>query len=146
VLTVKHTDALGSQAITFRNELLQISGVQNATMSGYLPVNYNRNNNSYFTSPAIDPKTGISMQSWTVDENYISTLGIKVLQGRNFSSQFATDSTAIVINEAAANFLATKDLLNKKLYTLNDIQAKTLLEYHIIGEVTNLILVLCGMS
>jgi len=137
VLTVKHTDALGSQAITFRNELLQISGVQNATMSGYLPVNYNRNNNSYFTSPAIDPKTGISMQSWTVDENYISTLGIKVLQGRNFSSQFATDSTAIVINEAAANFLATKDLLNKKLYTLNDIQAKTLLEYHIIGVVKN---------
>jgi putative ABC transport system permease protein len=137
VLTIKHTDALGNQAITFRNELLQISGVQSATMSGYLPVNYNRNNNSYFTSPAIDPKTGISMQSWTVDENYISTLGIKLLQGRNFSSQFATDSTAIVINEAAANFLATKDLLNKKLYTLNDIQAKTLLEYHIIGVVKN---------
>ncbi len=137
VLTINHTSALGNQAVTFRNELLQISGVQNATMSGYLPVNYNRNNNSYFTSPALDPKTGISMQSWTVDENYISTLGIKVLQGRNFSSQFATDSTSIIINEAAANFLATKDLLNKKLYTLNDIQAKTLLEYHIIGVMKN---------
>jgi putative ABC transport system permease protein len=137
VLTINHTSALGNQAVTFRNELLQISGVQNATMSGYLPVNYNRNNNSYFNSPALDPKTGISMQSWTVDENYISTLGIKILQGRNFSSQFATDSTAIIINEAAANFLATKDLLNKKLYTLNDIQAKTLLEYHIIGVIKN---------
>jgi putative ABC transport system permease protein len=137
VLTINHTDALGSQAVTFRNELLQISGVQNATMSGFLPVNYNRNNNAYFTSPALDPKTGMSMQNWTVDENYISTLGIKVLQGRNFSSQFATDSTAIIINEAAANFLATKDLLNKKIYTLNDIQAKTLLEYHIIGVMKN---------
>ncbi len=137
VLTINHTDALGNQAVTFRNELLQISGVQNATMSGFLPVNYNRSNNAYFTSPALDPRTGMSMQSWTVDENYISTLGIKVLQGRNFSSQFATDSTAIIINEAAANFLATKDLLNKKLYTLNDIQAKTLLEYHIIGIMKN---------
>ena len=137
VLTINHTDALGSQAVTFRNELLQISGVQNATMSGFLPVNYNRNNNAFFTSPALDPKTGMSMQNWTVDENYISTLGIKVLQGRNFSSQFATDSTAIIINEAAANFLAAKDLLNKKLYTLNDIQAKTLLEYHIIGVMKN---------
>ena len=77
------------------------------------------------------------MQSWTVDENYISTLGIKVLQGRNFSSQFATDSTGIIINEAAAKFLATKDLLNKKLYTINDIQTKTLLEYHIIGVMKN---------
>ena len=137
VLTINHTDALGAQALTFRNELLQISGVQNATMSGYLPVNYNRNNNAYFTSPALDPKTGMSMQSWTVDENYISTLGIKLLQGRNYSSQFGTDSTAIIINEAAAKFLATKDLLNKKLYTLNDIQQKTLLEYHIIGVMKN---------
>jgi putative ABC transport system permease protein len=84
VLTINHTSALGTQALTFRNELLQISGVQNATMSGYLPVNYNRNNNAYFTSPALDPKTGMSMQSWTVDDNYISTLGIKLLQGRNF--------------------------------------------------------------
>ena len=137
VLTINHTSALGTQALTFRNELLQISGVQNATMSGYLPVNYNRNNNAYFTSPALDPKTGMSMQSWTVDDNYISTLGIKLLQGRNFSSQFGTDSTAIIINEAAAKFLATKDLLNKKLYTLNDIQQKTLLEYHIIGIMKN---------
>src|SRR4030095_9301618 len=137
VLTINHTSALGTQALTFRNELLQISGVQNATMSGYLPVNYNRNNNAYFTSPALDPKTGMSMQSWTVDENYISTLGIKILQGRNFSSQFATDSTGIIINEAAAKFLATKDLLNKKLYTLNDVRAKTLLDYHIIGVMKN---------
>ena len=35
------------------------------------------------------------------------------------------------------NFLATKDLLNKKLYTINDIQTKTLLEYHIIGVMKN---------
>jgi putative ABC transport system permease protein len=137
VMTINHTDALGSQAMTFRNELLQVSGIQNATMSGYLPVNYSRSNNAYFTSPTLDPKTGISMQSWTVDENYISTLGIKLLQGRNFSSQFVTDSTAIIINEAAANFLATKDLQNKKLYTINDIQTKSLLEYHIIGVVKN---------
>src|SRR4030095_14343996 len=43
----------------------------------------------------------------------------------------------IIINEAAANFLATKDLLNKKLYTLNDIQAKTVVDYHIIGVMKN---------
>jgi putative ABC transport system permease protein len=137
VLTIKHTDLLGSQAVTFRNELQQISGVQNATMSGFLPVNYNRNDNAYFTSTTLDPKTGISMQGWTVDENYIPTLGMKILQGRNFSPQFATDSTAIIINEAAAQFLATKDVLNKKLYTMNDIHAKSLLEYHIIGVMKN---------
>jgi hypothetical protein len=39
-----------------------------------------------FTSPALDPNSGMSMQSWTVDENYASTLGLKILQGRNFLS------------------------------------------------------------
>ena len=57
------------------------------------------------------------MQSWTVDEDYIPTLGLQILQGRNFSQQFPTDSTGIIINEAAAKFLATKDLLNKKIFT-----------------------------
>jgi putative ABC transport system permease protein len=59
------------------------------------------------------------------------------LQGRNFSKQLATDSTAIIINEAAAKFLATKDLLNKKLYEIKDINTKTLDEWHIIGVIKN---------
>ncbi|MEO6187327.1 MAG: ABC transporter permease [Ginsengibacter sp.] len=137
VITINHTDALKDQATTFRNELLQISGVQDATMTGYLPVNYYRNSNTYFTSPALDPTTGINMQSWTVDENYIPTLDLKILQGRNFSPQFSTDSTGIIINEAAAKFLATKDLLNKKIYTPKEMNSKVQLDYHIIGIIKN---------
>ncbi len=64
------------------------------------------------------------MQSWTVDENYIPTLDIKIIQGRNFSPQFLTDSTAMIINEAAAKFLGGKNLFSKKFYTINDMQTK----------------------
>lgn len=77
------------------------------------------------------------MQVWDVDENYIPTLDMKLLQGRNFSQQFPTDSTGIIINEAAAKFLAGKDLLNKKLYRLADLKTKKLNEYHIIGIIKN---------
>ncbi|MBO9684036.1 MAG: ABC transporter permease, partial [Flavisolibacter sp.] len=100
-----------------------------------LPVNYNRSNDAFFASPTLDPKSGVSMQNWTVDENYLSTLDIKLLQGRNFSEQLATDSTAMLINEAAARFLGGKDIINKKLYRLTDIQTKKTVEYHIIGIV-----------
>jgi putative ABC transport system permease protein len=137
VLTINHTNVLGEQTATFRSELRQISGVESATMSGYLPVNYNRGNNAYFTSPTLDPATGISMQNWTIDENYIRTLGMQIVKGRNFSSQFPTDSTGMIINEAAAKFLAVNDPLNKKLYTIKDIQTKEQIEYHIIGVVKN---------
>ena len=96
-----------------------------------------RNNDAFFTSPALDPKSAISMQVWDVDENYIPTLDMKLLQGRNFSQQFPTDSTGIIINEAAAKFLAGKDLLNKKLYRLANLKTKKLNEYHIIGIIKN---------
>ena len=137
VITINNTSTLGDQAATFKNELLQISGLQNATMSGYLPVNFNRSNDAFFTSPTLDQKTAISMQNWIVDENYIPVLNMQIVEGRNFSSQFPTDSTAIIINEAAAKFLATKDLLNKKLYNFKDIKTKELNEYHVIGVMKN---------
>ncbi len=137
IITINHTDALGDHSASFKNELLQISGIQSASMTGYLPVNYYRNGNTYFTSPALSPSTGINLQAWTVDENYIPTLKLKVLQGRNFSPQFLTDSTGVVINEAAAKFLNMKDLSNKNLYTVANTQTKIKLSYHIIGIIKN---------
>ena len=40
VLVINNTDALRNKAATFRNGLLQITGVQDATMTGYLPTDY----------------------------------------------------------------------------------------------------------
>ncbi len=137
VLVIQHTDALKTQAATFRNELLQISGVDNATISGYLPVNYNRGNDVFFTSPSLDQKTAMSMQIWPIDEKYIPTLDMKILAGRNFSTQFPTDSDGVIINEAAARFLAAKDLINKKLYRIEDVKTKKIKELHITGVIKN---------
>jgi putative ABC transport system permease protein len=137
VLVINNTDALGNRAAAFRNDLLQISGVKDATLSGYLPTNFNRSSDAFFTSPAADPKSAISMQIWQVDENYIPTLDMKLLQGRNFSRQFPTDSSGIIINEAAAKFLGVKNVLDKKLYRIENIQTKQLDELHIVGVIKN---------
>lgn len=137
VLMIGGSDRLKDQAGSFRNELLQISGVKNVTASGYFPVNYNRNNTAFFSSPSLDQKTAISMQIWSVDENYIPTLDIKLSEGRNFSPEFLTDSSAVVINEAAAKFISSKALLGKKIYRIDDLKTKSLQEFHIVGVVKN---------
>ncbi len=137
VLVINGTNVLADQSATFKNELLHISGIQNATMTGFLPTDYDRNNDAFFTSPALDPKSAISSQVWMVDENYIPTLGMKLIDGRNFSLQFPTDSSGIIINEAAARFLTSKNVLNKKLYEISDFKTKKLNEYHIIGVIRN---------
>ena len=137
IVTINNTNALKDQEVSFKNELLQISGITHATMTGYLPVNNYRNSETYFTSSTLHPVTSINVQAWTVDENYIPALGLQLLQGRNFSERFPTDSMGMIINEAAAKFLATGNLLNKKMYTADNMQSKTRVTYHIVGIIKN---------
>jgi len=61
-----------------------------------------------------------------------------MVKGRNFSKDFLTDSTGIIINEAAAKLLGFSDPLNKPLYYMNNFQnGKDLTTYHILGVVKN---------
>ena len=62
---------------------------------------------------------------------------MKMLEGRNFRPVSLTDSSAIIINDAAAIFLGVKDPLNKKLYNPAYIKQGNLQEFHIIGVVKN---------
>ena len=89
-----------------------------------------------FPDATLDQKKAVSMQIWNVDENYIPTLGMHIIKGRNFSTDFQTDSTGIIINEAAAKLLGFNDPLNKTLYYMNDFKnGKDLTAYHIVGIV-----------
>jgi putative ABC transport system permease protein len=124
---------LGESAIAIKNEVKQISGVENATLTICLPtVNYG-NTTSFFKEPLVDQKKAILTQQWTVDEDYISTLGIKMLSGRNFSKDISLDSTALVINESAAKMLNFTDPLNQFLYSPADNMATKMNKFHIIG-------------
>jgi len=62
---------------------------------------------------------------------------MKMVQGRSFSSEMLTDSSGIIINEAAAKFLGLKDPLNKPLYRSNGgkQEISNSKAYHIIGVV-----------
>jgi putative ABC transport system permease protein len=51
-----------------------------------------------------------------VDEDYIKTLGMKIIDGRNFSAQMPSDSNALVINETAAKALGFTRPVNKTIY------------------------------
>jgi putative ABC transport system permease protein len=46
-----------------------------------------------------------TIQTFPVDENYITALGMQLIAGRNFSRQMDSDTTAAIINETAAREL-----------------------------------------
>ncbi|MEO8112606.1 MAG: FtsX-like permease family protein, partial [Ginsengibacter sp.] len=137
VLIIQNTYALNTQAEAFRNELLQMRGVKDATITGYLPVSGNRSDGGFITSPIFDGKNFTIMQRWFVDENYIPTLQIHLKTGRNFSQNFPSDSNALIINEAAAKILGSGDPINKKLYQIKDLKTGELLANNVIGVISN---------
>lgn len=135
VMTVWDTWTLGDKAKTFKQEVKQLAGVQNVSMTGFLPTGGSDNNSSVFKDPVLDQKRAILSSIWFVDEDYIPTMGMKMVAGRNFSTQMSTDTTAIIINESAAKLLAFPNPLDQKLYVPQDNMAKIMKPYHIVGIV-----------
>ena len=138
VLVFHNTYALDKHIKSFRQEMLNIPGVKNATVTGSLPTETSHDQNGWFRDPTLDAKQVTIVTDFYADQNYIPTMGMSMATGRNFSTDFLTDSSAIIINETAAKLLGFKDPLNKNLYRPNGYAAGggfTSKSYHIIGVV-----------
>jgi len=129
VLVIKNTNVLGKQAKLLENEIKQMAGVQNATLSLYQPTGDERLKTGLFPDRTIDIKKDILTEFWSVDEDYINTMGLKLINGRNFSKNMASDTAAMIVNEAFVRKYGAKDPLNKTLYR----DSYGIQPYHIIG-------------
>lgn len=136
VLIVDGADALGSNADAFKKDVTQLSGVKAGTLSAFLPVSKSsRNVYNIFKDPVQTASNSFNIATWAIDDGYFSTIGIKVLKGRNFSPGFRTDSSSVIINEVAARILGYADPIGKNVYTFNDAGKPT--AYPILGVVKN---------
>jgi putative ABC transport system permease protein len=137
VMIVRNVWSLGNSAKAFKHEVQGLAGVHNASLSGALPTGGYGNSSTMFKDPVIDLKRAILSQIWPVDEDYLPTLGIKMVTGRNFSKQILTDSAGLVINEAAVKMLGFSNPIDQPLYSSNDNLVTTMKKYHIIGVMKN---------
>ncbi len=137
VMMINNTYVLGNQARAFEQQVKAMTGVEGATMTGYVPTGGAGNNDAIFLSPDLDVKKSISTQVWPVDDQYVPVLGMQMMNGRNFSKDFLTDSTAVLINEAAANLMHGEKPIGAKLYEIDDLKTRKVKEFHIIGVVRN---------
>jgi len=136
VLVVKKAFELGNHAQSFKQEIKQLPGVADATMTGFLPTEQARSTSIFYKEASMtDQKNAIFPQTWSVDENYVKTLDMKMFAGRSFLSSMNTDSSAVVINETAAKFLGFDNPVDKLLYQSLDGSRTHFKVYHIIGVV-----------
>ena len=138
VLVLHNTNSMDKQIKPFRQELLKITGVEDATITDNLPTAISFNQNGWFRDATLDGKKVSIMTEFVMDHHYIPTLGMTMLKGRNFSPGFPSDSTGLIINETAASLLAFRDPLQGTLYRPsyeNGGSNGKAIPYHIIGVV-----------
>ncbi|HEV3249981.1 MAG TPA: ABC transporter permease, partial [Puia sp.] len=114
VLVIEETNGLDSNQTAFKQKILRDSRVVNATLSRDVPVGRSEGEMDGSQVYAKEKKekeseSEIHANFFHVDYDYLSTLGMKIITGRNFSKDFGGDSTAAVINEAAVRDLGWKN-------------------------------------
>ncbi|MES2647238.1 MAG: ABC transporter permease [Bacteroidota bacterium] len=133
VLVLHNTNTLDRQVQAFREELLKISGIENASITSNIPTAKNFDENGWFRDATFDASKAVIMTTLYVDENYIPTLSMKMKEGRNFSKDFPSDSSGIILNEAAVKLLGFKEPLKEKMYIPDD--DRNPFAFHVVGVV-----------
>jgi len=135
VLTIPNSYALGKNESVYKQELLNDPRVVNATVSSYKPAGPSSGGNALAYPQGHDNQI-MKTEEYHVDEQYIPTLGMHMAAGRNFSKEFATDSTGMIINEAAAKAFGwgTENAIGKTIIRENSNRG-TNVPFHVIGVV-----------
>ncbi|HMG67169.1 MAG TPA: ABC transporter permease [Chitinophagaceae bacterium] len=108
LIDISANDSLANKFDIFKNELSKITGVRN--------VSAGSNNILYFSSgitgmdyPGKTPGEEVSVFVSSVQYDWTKTMGISMLEGRDFNASFSTDTTAWIINEATVKKLGLKE-------------------------------------
>jgi putative ABC transport system permease protein len=112
LLVIRRPDALGRKLESFKEQILQIPGIERIANATAIPGTDNFNNNAFFLDNDPTRATYLINQD-LVSFGFAEVLGIKLAEGRFISKDFGTDTTAIMINETAVKFLGLSDPLGK---------------------------------
>jgi putative ABC transport system permease protein len=114
VVVIADNGRLGKSIEAFRQELEKSPGVVSASVSTNAPAN------GSFGDFYVPEQTGtkeqvakdISISSFMADENFIPTLQLVLLKGRQFSPEFS-DSLSVILNETAVKQIGWKEPVGK---------------------------------
>jgi putative ABC transport system permease protein len=134
VLVIHDTYMLRNNEAVFRNQLTQNPQVIRASVSGDVPVGSTSSNNDAIM-PKEDQEKGVGCRLYAIDTEYIPTLGMQIVKGRNFSKSFATDSSAVILNETAVKAFGWQQNPIGKELVRNDDGKKYF--YRVIGVVSD---------
>jgi ABC-type antimicrobial peptide transport system permease subunit len=98
---------LASKYALFKQGLLQSTGVQAVTRMGQTPTSMS-NSTLSVSWPTKDPGIEVDFMQVPVGYDFLKTLNVKLVKGREFSPDFA-DSSSYLVNERALKIMGIED-------------------------------------
>ena len=102
VMIVEDVTQLGDQAATFRQILAQSPLISSASLSGFVPIGSNEYGVMGLDELEDESDETLRLYTAYVDEHYIPTYGLELVQGRQFSKEFGNEADKLIVNEAFA--------------------------------------------
>ena len=110
IVSLPYNIQLNDRYDAFRNELLTNSYIKNVGRSSRIPTGrlLDAMGARMESADTLAPVSA-DIKFVTADQDFISTYGVKVVAGRGFSRDYSLDTSAFLINEAAAKILGFKN-------------------------------------
>lgn len=109
---VEQNDVIWNKYEALRQEL-KSKGVIVDMAQSTSPATGVWNSNGGFDWEGKDPTLGVDFPNNGVSYEYGKVIGWTIKEGRDFSRDFATDSSAFILNESAVKFIGLKDPVGK---------------------------------
>jgi putative ABC transport system permease protein len=112
LLIIENANKMSGQT-AFINELKRNTGVVEASAASFRPIG-NYDGTGVVTE---ENKENVKLLNFnSVDADYFETMKFRILKGRGFSRDFASDSLGLVLNHTGAKYLFSADPVGKKVY------------------------------
>jgi len=112
-----------------RNEFIEYASILDVSRVSGLPTSGYEFSNSRWNWEGKDPDKDILFRANFADYNYLETLKVPIVMGRNFSQDYGADAVGIIINETSRRAMGFENPIGKRV-TLGEDNV-----YNIIGVV-----------
>ncbi|MFC2157063.1 ABC transporter permease [Acidobacteriota bacterium] len=128
VVAVSLNNELRQSYKSVKNEIEQYPNVLSVSAARRFPTSIGHINPVYWEGKG--PEDYMTMTDASIDYDYFKTLGMKIIEGRSFSEEYATDGENYVLNEEALRLTGLESPIGKLFSVWED-------EGKIIGIVKN---------
>ena len=113
LMAVSYTNEVAKNYKAIKLDLLNSGVVEAVTKSNSKITDINSNN--FLGWPGKPEELRVIFTTIATEYDYCKTMGIKLLEGRDFSEEFGSDTSAIIINKAGLDLMNLEDPIGTEL-------------------------------